>query len=126
MKREYMSEEEIAVNTDILLPLIDDMYQCRQQAIAIINSIFGLNIEVRKSSAWANKEQEDMAALAEASQSGGIELPEAISSKIVKLGGDENQSTEKPTEEVHSPPSPHSKAHLLKAHFFDLRFFSYT
>ena len=101
MKREYMSEEEIAVNTDILLPLIDDMYQCRQQAVAIINSIFGLNIEVRKSSAWANKEQEDMAALAEASQSGGIELPEAISSKIVKLGGEENQSTEKPAEKVH-------------------------
>ena len=91
MKREYMSEEEIAVNTDILLPLIDDMYQCRVRAVDLINNIFGTSIEVRKSSAWANKEQEDMAALAEASQSGGIELPQAIASKIQKLGGNDGQ-----------------------------------
>ena len=82
MKREYMSEEEIAVNTDILLPLVDDMLKCRQEACELINKTFGLNISVKKSSAWANKEQEELAALAEASAQGGISLKETIAEKI--------------------------------------------
>lgn len=82
MKREYMSEEEIAVNTDILLPLVDDMLECRQEACDLINKTFGLNISVRKSSAWANKEQEELAALSEASNQGGIGLKETIAEKI--------------------------------------------
>ena len=87
MKREYMSEEEIAVNTDILLPLVDDMLECRQKACELINSTFGLNVSVKKSSAWANKEQEELSALAEAAAQGGISLKETISNKIE--GGDE-------------------------------------
>lgn len=82
MKREYMSEEEIAVNTDILLPLVDDMLERRQWACELINKVFGLNISVRKSSAWANKEQEELAALSEASAQGGIGLKETIADKI--------------------------------------------
>lgn len=73
MKREYMSEEEIAVNTDILLPLVDDMLACRQRAVDLINEIFGLNVTVRKNSAWANKEREERAAIAEAEASAGME-----------------------------------------------------
>lgn len=74
MKREYMSEEEIAVNTDILLPLVDDMLNCRQQAIDLLNEMFDLNIKVRKNSAWANKEREEQAAIAEAEQGAGMEI----------------------------------------------------
>lgn len=73
MKREYMSEEEIAVNTDILLPLIDDMLRCRQEAADYLNEVFGLDVTVKKSSAWANKEREETAALAEQEASAGIE-----------------------------------------------------
>lgn len=72
MKREYMSEEEIAVNTDILLPLVDDMLNCRQQAVDLLNDIFGLNITVRKNSAWANKQREDAAAIEEAEAEAGM------------------------------------------------------
>lgn len=93
MKREYMSEEEIAVNTDILLPLVDDMLACREEACELINATFGTNIKVRKSSAWANKEQEDLAALAEASAAGGIGLKETIDNKI-----EDSFSPTKPTE----------------------------
>ena len=82
MKREYMSEEEIAVNTDILLPLVDDMLKCRQRACELINSVFGTNISVRKSSAWANKEQEELSALSEAAMSGQIPLKDTITDKI--------------------------------------------
>ena len=58
MKREYQSEEELQANTDVLLPLIDDMLRCREDAISAINSTFGSNISVRKNSSWENKQRE--------------------------------------------------------------------
>ena len=82
MKREYMSEEEIAVNTDILLPLVDDMLKCREAACKMLNKVFGLNVTVKKSSAWANKEQEELAALSTASNEGNIPLKDTIAERI--------------------------------------------
>ena len=61
MKREYLSAEEIAANTDILLPLVDDMLHNREQAAERINAMFGLNISVHKNSAWENKMRESEA-----------------------------------------------------------------
>ena len=58
MKREYLSEEEIRASTDVLLPLIDDMLRCREEAISAINSTYGTNITVAKNSAWENKQSE--------------------------------------------------------------------
>lgn len=58
MKREYLSEEELRASTDVLLPLIDDMLRCREEAISAINSTYGTNITVKKNSAWKNKQQE--------------------------------------------------------------------
>ena len=61
MKREYLSAEEIAANTDVLLPFVDDMFDCRREAVERINRMFGLNIVVRKSSSWDNKARESEA-----------------------------------------------------------------
>lgn len=58
MKREYLSEEEIRSSTDILLPLIDDMLRCREEAIDLVNQTYGTNITVKKNSSWANKQDE--------------------------------------------------------------------
>lgn len=58
MKREYMSEEEIHASTDILLPLVDDMFINRKIALDVVNSTYGTNITVKKNSAWANKQKE--------------------------------------------------------------------
>ena len=58
MKREYLSEEEIRVSTDVLLPLIDDMLRCREEAIDLVNQTYGTNITVKKNSSWANKQDE--------------------------------------------------------------------
>ena len=58
MKREYLSEEELRASTDILLPLIDDMLRCREDAVSVINSTYGTNISVQKNSAWENKQKE--------------------------------------------------------------------
>lgn len=58
MKREYLSEEEIKASTDILLPLLDDMLRCREEAVSLINSTYGTNITVDKNSAWLAKQEE--------------------------------------------------------------------
>lgn len=58
MKREYLSEEEIRSSSDVLLPLIDDMLRCREDAVSRINSTYGTNITVSKNSAWENKQDE--------------------------------------------------------------------
>lgn len=58
MKREYLSEEELRSSTDVLLPLIDNMLACREEALSIINSTYGVNISVKKNSAWENKQKE--------------------------------------------------------------------
>ena len=58
MKREYLSEEELRSSTDVLLPLIDNMLACREEALSLINSTYGTNITVKKNSAWENKQKE--------------------------------------------------------------------
>ncbi len=58
LKREYTSAQEIDTNTDLLMPIIDDMLENRKRGIEQINAMFGTNIKVRKSSAWKIKQQE--------------------------------------------------------------------
>lgn len=57
MKREYTSAQEIDTNTDLLMPIIDDMYESRRIGLENVNVLFGTNISVRKSSAWRTKER---------------------------------------------------------------------
>lgn len=58
MKREAINDSESAMNTDCLLPLIDMMLRCRQQALKKINDKYKLNIEVELSSSWKNIREE--------------------------------------------------------------------
>ena len=75
MKREYLSEEEIAANTDMLLPLVDNMLKCRQEALERINAMYGTSISVEKNSSWSNKQRESEAGIEvlenDANQEGG-------------------------------------------------------
>jgi hypothetical protein len=54
MKRESLSNAETAMNFDALLPLIDDMMECRKKGLEKVNALFGTNITVTLSSAWAD------------------------------------------------------------------------
>lgn len=56
MKRQYMSSDEVNSSADIMLPLIDNMLYCREQAVDAINKEFGTNISVEKDSAWEKKQ----------------------------------------------------------------------
>lgn len=74
MKREYISREEIGSQTDVLLPMVDDMLKCRQEAAALINEIFGTSITVEKNSAWADKDQTILNSLGAGAAEGGMPL----------------------------------------------------
>lgn len=56
MKRQYMSADEVNSSADIMLPLIDNMFFSRQQAVEAINKEFGTSISVEKDSAWEKKQ----------------------------------------------------------------------
>ena len=52
MKRERLTVNEVELNTSILIPMADDMLEQRKIAVAEINKMYGLNIEVDLSSVW--------------------------------------------------------------------------
>lgn len=52
MKREKLSTTESQMNSDALLPLVDEMLRQRQLGVEKINEMFGTNIEVDFASSW--------------------------------------------------------------------------
>lgn len=82
LKREYTSAQEIDTNTDLLLPIIDDMYQSRLIGIENVNAMFGTNITVSKSSAWRMRERQ-------------IELGQEMEEATVELTQAQAESTER-------------------------------
>lgn len=59
MKRERLNTSEVELNDDSLKPLIHNMLIERQQAVEKINEKYNLNIEVKLSSVWGEREEED-------------------------------------------------------------------
>lgn len=55
VKRQYVSAEEIASSTDVLMPLVDNMLVSRELGVRQINEMYGTNITVRRASAWSHK-----------------------------------------------------------------------
>lgn len=70
MKRERINTAETELNNDGLLPLVDDMLKCREEGIAMVNAMYGLNITVEKDSAW---EFRQMAAEVDAMNPEGVD-----------------------------------------------------
>ena len=58
MKRESINSNEAQLNEDALLPLVDDMLECRRLAIEKINTMFGTNIQVYLDSSWEDNQIE--------------------------------------------------------------------
>lgn len=87
MKREAINDNETHVNDDALIPLIDDMLICRQDAIKKINEKYGLDISVELSSAW-KKIREEITLKLEAEKK-SVESEEKSEEKIE---GDSNEA----------------------------------
>ena len=97
MKREYTSAQEIDTQTDLLMPIIDDMYESRRIGIENVNAMFGTNISVRKASAWEMKEKS--IDLIEQQEEATIELTEAQAEAATMVdhsgeGGEDNEGSE--------------------------------
>ena len=58
MKREALNSGESSMNNDILLPLVDDMLNCRKIACEKVNKKYGTNISVDLSSSWEDNQEE--------------------------------------------------------------------
>lgn len=58
MKRESINSGESQLNDDALLPLVDNMLECRQKAVEKINTMFGTSITVNLASAWEDNKIE--------------------------------------------------------------------
>lgn len=58
MKRERLNEKELTLNENAIKPFIENMFNCRLQAIEKINKKYGLNIGVKMSTIWDNYTQQ--------------------------------------------------------------------
>jgi len=55
MKRERLTNNEVNLNTDSLLPSINNMLEERRRAVNTLNSKYGTDIKVQLSELWSNK-----------------------------------------------------------------------
>ena len=58
MKREALGDSENGLQDASLLPLVDNMLLCRQEAVEKINELFGTSISVELDGAWEDIELE--------------------------------------------------------------------
>lgn len=57
MKRERLSENEVLLNSDEILPFVENMFLCRQNAVNRINEKYGTNIEVDLHGVWKTEHE---------------------------------------------------------------------
>lgn len=77
MKRESLTLGELNTNTDSLLPMIDDMFDCRKEMCKKLKDMYGLEVSVEYNSAWLDNQiqmnEETAAEGAETAAEGGKE-----------------------------------------------------
>ena len=56
-KHERMNETEVTINESCMIPLYEDMLQCRKNAIEKINKKYNLNIKVELASSWKTQKE---------------------------------------------------------------------
>lgn len=92
MKREKLSTTESQMNSDALLPLVDDMLARRREAIEKINTMFETSISVDFTSSW-EKMQEEVLTLGQDEEEGEEDENETGETEADKSVRD-NESTE--------------------------------
>ena len=94
MKRESLNENELNADSDTLLPLIDNMLECRKQGFKEFNDKTGLNVQVKLSKRWQDIRASLDAMLKEQQNQAKIKseetTPDEPSNDNVEQGGEEN------------------------------------
>lgn len=80
MKREAIGAGETALDEDAVLPLVDNMLECRREWVSRLNQLYNLSISVNFSSAWLNNRTEYLLSLSQQLQEAGITVPSSPSS----------------------------------------------
>ena len=101
MKKEAVSSEEFRMNDDALMPLIDQMLECRKMACKKINELFGLEIDVELNSAWlklakeiVNKVEQEEAEVEKTEAEASKAEAEASNTEEIKEEGDNDGNEE--------------------------------
>ena len=98
MKRERLNQNEVDLNTSILIPLADDMLEERKKAVELINEKYGLNISVDLSSVWKmTKESVDNATQTEETETREEQTEET---ETMEEQTEESETREEQTEET--------------------------
>ena len=87
MKREALSDKEIALNDDMLMPLVDDMLKSRRTMCSEIEELFGVHVDVDFGSSWHANSVEKVSALEE--MTGDEELAENMTNETA-MSSDED------------------------------------
>lgn len=58
MKRESLNSDEVKLNIKALLPLAENMLECRKEGVEKVNSMFGTNIKVEFASVWEDTKED--------------------------------------------------------------------
>lgn len=94
-KREALNSDEVGAGDEALRPLIDIMLSCRQEFCEEVNALFGLNISVELSGAWATRKQLDETEEAQAEAAEAIaEVQEENAEEIVMPAAPEPEQEE--------------------------------
>lgn len=79
MKREAIMAEESSLNDDVIVALVETMYQCRLSNVERINAMYGTDIRVAYSGEWLRNEIERSIDLVNAATQAGVDLGQAVS-----------------------------------------------
>lgn len=97
-KSQYVSDQENVINDDTLLPLIDNMLDMRQEALAEINEMYGLDIQVKLKGTWELQQEEVEQAISALEE--GINNEESESSKETSDNMGESTGVDETEEET--------------------------
>lgn len=101
MKRERISANEAELNDDFLLPLIDNMIQCRRYALEKINKMFELDISVDFASTWKTNELENEKEQ-EIYESADIATVDGVSENVAEIIEGENNEIATLQSDIHA------------------------
>ena len=91
MKREAIGQGESTLDADSILPLCDNMLECRKEDIAKVNALFGTDISVDFSSAWLeNRIESSISMVSQLTESGILDTSCGGEGDVMK----ENMSNE--------------------------------
>lgn len=99
MKHENINSAEVGLNDDALLPLVDDMLNCRRLGLEKVNAMFGTEIAVSLASTWEDTQQEIDTALENLDEVSGQPEEQKDPEESEERGEEENGDSEDPEAE---------------------------